>query len=69
MARVPYAASRLIAALLIVAQVLMPAAAWGQATRSTAPSPPVVDAKGPPPPVPSKASDKRLALIIGNNNY
>jgi PQQ-dependent catabolism-associated CXXCW motif protein len=65
--------SRFIAALLIVAQVAMPAAAWAQTTRSTNPAPPAADAKASPPPAPapakSAAADRRLALVVGNNNY
>jgi PQQ-dependent catabolism-associated CXXCW motif protein len=61
---------RALAALLIAGQLLAPSAALAQMQRSTAPSPPVVDPKAPPPPAPPRVqSDKRLALVIGNNAY
>src|SRR5438067_1626920 len=68
---VRHALSRSLAALLIAAQALLPASAWGQGTRSTAPAPPAVDAKAPAPAAPQKGPvvDRRLALVVGNNNY
>ena len=57
--------------MLIVAQALAPAAAWAQ-TRSTAPAPPAAATKTEPvAAAPSKgpAVDRRLALVVGNNNY
>jgi len=61
---------RSVAALLIAAQAMMPAAAWGQTVRSAAPAT-ATDSKGLPPPAPATASaaDRRLALVVGNNNY
>ena len=72
---------RAVAAILIVAQALAPAAAWAQ-TRTTAP-PPAAPApapastpatKGPaesaaPSPTKGPAVDRRLALVVGNNTY
>src|SRR3954453_13617558 len=71
MRKLPPTLLRAIAALLIAAQVMTPAAAWAQTVRSTAPAAPAIDNKGPPPPTPPRAGavERRLALVIGNNNY
>jgi PQQ-dependent catabolism-associated CXXCW motif protein len=69
-------AMRFVAAMLIVAQALAPAAAWAQTTRTAPPPAPVPAAKGPVPAEPAAASptkgpvvDRRLALVVGNNTY
>ena len=63
----------MVAAILIVAQALAPAAVWAQTTRSTAPTSaaPTAPKAEPVAAAPTKgpAVDRRLALVIGNNNY
>ena len=61
---------RLTALLLIVLQALAPATAWSQGTqRSTAPQSPGGSPTAPPAPARAAGPDRRLALVIGNNNY
>jgi PQQ-dependent catabolism-associated CXXCW motif protein len=73
---------RFVAAMLIVAQALAPATAWAQTTRSAPPPAPVPATKGPAPTGPAPATpaaaasptkgpsiDRRLALVVGNNEY
>ncbi|MEP7083286.1 MAG: caspase family protein [Betaproteobacteria bacterium] len=74
-------AKQMIAAVLIAAQALAPAAAWSQTTRSTAPAAPATPAApaaptaaaaktdSAPAPARNPALDRRLALVVGNNNY
>lgn len=69
-------AKRIVAAMLIVAQALAPAAVWAQTTRSAAPPTPAPTAKGSAPAAPAAAAptkgpsvDRRLALVVGNNDY
>ena len=56
--------------MLIVAQALAPAAAWAQTTRSAAPPAPA-PAAAPAAASPAKGPvvDRRLALVVGNNDY
>jgi rhodanese-related sulfurtransferase len=72
MSRPRWRAKRFVAAMLIVAQALAPAAAWAQATRgATPPAPAPAPAAAPATASPAKGPivDRRLALVVGNNDY